>query len=108
MMSYVVMRRMHHKVHWKVFMLQEGSCMQQLYANAQDTAMGAPILLIRRPQTNNIAVMQHAQHNQHRTQHRNLLHVIVIHNCDYHSSYSYPCGYVFQLQRYSCNYYGYS
>ena len=29
----------------------------QLYANAQDTAMGAPILLLRRPQTNTIAVM---------------------------------------------------
>ena len=29
----------------------------QLYANAQDTAMGAPILLLRRPQINNIAVM---------------------------------------------------
>ena len=29
----------------------------QLYANAQNTAMGAPILLLLRPQTNNIAVM---------------------------------------------------
>ena len=29
----------------------------QLYANAEDTAMGSPILLLRLPQTNNIAVM---------------------------------------------------
>ena len=29
----------------------------QLYANAQDTAMGASLLLLVRPQTNNIAVM---------------------------------------------------
>ncbi len=29
----------------------------QLDADAQDTAMGAPILLLRRLQTNNIAVM---------------------------------------------------
>ena len=45
-----------------------------------------------------------AQHNHHWTQHHNLLRAIAIHNCDYHYSYSYPCGYVFQLQRYSCNY----
>ena len=35
----------------------------QLDADAQDIAMGAPILLLRRLQTNNIAVMQHIQHN---------------------------------------------
>ena len=31
-----------------------------------------------------------------------VLHVIVIHNHDYRSSSSFPCGYVFHLQQSSC------
>ena len=38
------------------------------------------------------------------TQHHNVLHVIVIHNCDYRSSSSHPCGYRFHLQQSSCIY----
>ena len=54
--AWVDLLRMHHKLHWTVFLLQEGYC-AQLDAAVQDTAMGAPIFLLRRPQTNNIAVM---------------------------------------------------
>ena len=39
---------------------KKGFC-AQLDADAQDTAMGAPILFLRRLQTNTIAVMQHVQ-----------------------------------------------
>ena len=47
---------------------------------------------------------QHCCHVACTTQHHNVSHVIVIHNCDYRSSSSYPCGYVFHLEQSSCLY----
>ena len=48
----------------------------QIYANAQDTAMGAPVILLRRPQTNNIAVVLHAHTTS--TEHSVILYCMLL------------------------------
>ena len=61
--------------------------------------MVAPILPRCRLQTNNTLMSC-----SRTTQHHNVLHFIVIHNCDNRSSSLYQCGCVLYLQHSSCMY----